>query len=364
MSTQTIKQDKKEIERKPLTVRIDTDVLDWLTAFAEAAPGRSQAYIVERALEHVRAQRPYVQDDILKGRLDFFELAGRLIESEAWGDHAFKRGWPAWAIEIYSYVAEQSDPIPGIKRLSWYKLGSSWLNFAMVIRREILLTKATDKYTWERYYMAAIESLQFSVAYHEAFSAIASVEENGSQPTGLSAVSRAPQTPNGAVYYNTACGWALIAQYLIEKNDGPSGILVRKAKDKVKQVVDSFHQEHDWASDHGELPGEELTKALNDPLAKKALRNALITLNRIHTGPTRERTSIPMNVTYWLFDYAEQDPDFALLRKTEPEFTEIVQQKRASESIMSAFEKLKKLVPDEILSFVPRLENLAGVREK
>ena len=346
------------ITRRPLTVRVDEKLIDWLSAFAKEDAGRTQASVLESIIAHFQRQFPSVQNKILQqDNIDFFQLAGTLIEGVAWGDHAFKRDWHAWAIEIYADVASNASTMPGIKRLAWYKSGSSWLNFAMVLRRTILMKTQPDDYVWDSYYRAAIESLQISIAYHEAFGELDLNESVEGE--GTSNANKDESDVNDAVLFNLACGWALLGQYFVENQDGPAGEISARARTIVHKVADSFHREHDWVSSD-ETDRDKLRRSLSEEgLVANAMRSAIKTLERIHAGRRKRAGDLPMSVTYWLFDYANEDPDLALLRVVEKQnFERVMKKKGATATILTAFETLRDSVPDEIRDFKPRIEDL------
>lgn len=118
-----------------------------------------------------------------------------MLAQNDWSSHTFALEHWSWAVQCYSSLAEQYEKIPAYSTFALYRKGYAWMGFALELRTKALEQNA-DRAKWLRLYKAAIDSVQRGI--------------DANQRAAASEVS----TP--FVLYNSACGYSLRAQLMVE----------------------------------------------------------------------------------------------------------------------------------------------------
>ena len=125
--------------RDTIYVRIDPEVRQSFQQFVlgRKKDGVSEKRVIERLLRDFMSLSDEERMGVLRSeRVDPVGVFGDLIYQFTWADHAFSTGQWAWAIEEYRRLREMASAAPGIRLISTYKLGYSWLDVANSLRRE------------------------------------------------------------------------------------------------------------------------------------------------------------------------------------------------------------------------------------
>ena len=350
--------------QQTLSVRVALKHFNALSKYAENNKyrGFSQAKVVESLIRYFIQQSKEQQDLIMLGlNTDYFELIGEAMQLIHWGDHSFINGILPWAISTYnkldkisveaqtsiqeSLVKEETVKdmigVLSLRRIAWFKLGSSWMDLAAEIRRRALVGFANSLKTeinqpvsetpdnskpslWKERYNSAIESLKVAIIYHRYFN-----ESLGNEP-------------HPTVLYNEACAWSLIAQYINEKNATNEVIIPlaeiesKKEEEKLNQIKEQFAEVALYATDNFEI--------------SKALQKVSECLNKINIEKVGETKGIPLVDTQWLFDYADNDLDLAFFRNNKDDlFKNWLDARKSPSSLLTSFKRLRSDLPSDVL---------------
>lgn len=313
----------------------------------------SQGAIVEKLIEYLVSADEPLKSRILKGeRVDFFQLLGDAFHLAEWGDHAFRKGWVTWSIETYAELDKRASGVEGIQQIARFRLGSSWMDFAMEIRERALLS-ATGHPEWNEHYKCAIEGLLVSIGYHRLFNE--TVKKKGaaksSEQQQRSEDTSEEVAAHPVILYNEACGWSLIGKYVSERNAGPNSSLAKEARAILAKTKRSEPQER-----ISEKTKKVDLQIAHDSAIQLAIKQSKECLNRIRAHPGNALQHLPIEETYWLFDLAKRDPDLDFLRTMEAKYFEKVLETQEREvSIGALYTRLRLRVPNEVSALIPKL---------
>lgn len=347
---------------KTLSVRIDRKKVDDLSAYTRDRRGISQAKVVESLIGYFLKLNEEQQHLILIGEAsDYLGLLGPALELITWADHAYSRPTISlpWAIELYGQLdkkfAEAQESIRdsestknqvgvfSLRRIALFKISNAWMDLAMRLRARALsklganfkhespranTAKASESKPdkWHELYNAALESLRIAIAYHRLFNKDREEKKKTLQP---------------AVLYNQACAWALVAQYVSEKN--------ASNEDLKSMAQHELQQQEKERQPANEQDSEKCLPLADTVEANNAIQRATDCLSDIKNNYRVDTDGIPMADTNWLVDFAEHDSDLACVRQGNGAFfKKWLTERKSTTSLLDSFKRLRRELPKDV----------------
>lgn len=222
-------------------VRVAEDVKLELSKFLQSNTDYSERLIIERLISYFNDLPDEEKKELLKEDRKLISIS-KLVGLLGWADHAFQGKRWEWALRSFQSLDSFQPMSAELRSLVKYKQGYCSLDIAIALRAEALLalvpifsdpksksrrsTPPGDAFdVCKRTLDDADTALRMSIVYHEEFP--------GEHPV---------------VEFNTACGWVLRCQYLIERTlveavqtrwnqGGKNQELTKRLQDLISEVA-------------------------------------------------------------------------------------------------------------------------------
>ena len=335
----------KEKATRTLYTRVSGEDKEFLTELARKDEKWSENYIINQLIKYVRGLSSEEINEILTEQATgAVGTASRLMEQQAWADHAFNQKRWGWATEEYKRLAQESPQAQGSWRLAQYKLGFCWIEEAIALRRAAILSDSILD-SWNDYYEAAGWALRASIAYGEKYS------DHRKQKLG------GKEGRHAVVLFNIACAWGLRAQYCVEHNLGPQSQIMSNILKSFQNGIEapriSPTETNLFQGWRKEFSSKRSTQKATverqvDLFAEKAF-DALRLMGEC---------AFPLDKTFLVRLAQKDDSDLIFLRTDEKwseKFTFLIQSLDNAGSMLEEFQRLQELVTKDISKRVKEL---------